>query len=115
MTIASARWILGFAILAAIFLISRTDTVEGLLAGLLVAFALVVLAAPRQLSGPLAACGLVLGAMYGLAAAAGFQPRIDPEEVAAVTQGGLGAAGGACLVIGVTALVVRIGLRHRIS
>ena len=111
MTIAAARWILGLSVLAAVFLIARTDAIEGLLAGALVGFALVALAAPRHLSGPLAACGFVLAGMYALAAASGFQPQLDPEDVVSVSRHGLGYAGAACLVLATAALVARIGLR----
>ena len=86
---------------------------NGSLAGTLIVAALAATIWPRRLAIVVALLAAVITPIYVLASLVAFDVGVDAEEVAYTPASHLGLIAIACAIIGVGAIVVRIGTRSR--
>ena len=88
-------------------------TENGSLAGALIVAALAATVWPRQLAIIVALFAAVITPIYVLASLVAFDVGVDAEDVSYTPASHLGLIAIACAIIGVAAIVVRIGTRSR--
>lgn len=93
---------------------AHVHVTDGSLAGVLIGGALLAVAWPRPLALVIAFAASVITPIYLLASLATFDFDIDPEEVSHTSQSHLGLIAIACAMLGVAAVIVRIGTRRRL-